>query len=120
MTKKKDEHIEDVDTINVREKMTCGGFVYNFYYHCFSCCWYVRENEGLGVCYNCKNPERKPCTYSCGSYVSRQQMRHYMAVLLAHIRWREDDMYIHYSPDGDEAVEAMKFAFKYMKVFSKL
>ena len=90
---------------------------------CGNCCWfYAEDTYGYGFC-PFRFGEVQRCDEQCGvdeHFVSKKQMRHYMAVLLQEIRWLDDDMYIHYAPDGDEEVEAIKFACKYMKTFSNL
>ena len=100
---------------------------------CGNCCWFYGEmTDGEGFCAELKGAwtDMIRCNMSCralregkeGNYafVSRREMRHHMAVLLQQARWLDDDMFIHYAPDGDELTDAVKFAYKYMKVFSKL
>ncbi len=55
-------------------------------------------------------------------YVSREEMRHHMAVLLQANRYRRDDNVpaIYKMPNPTELGKAIDFAIKYMKVFSKL
>ena len=50
-------------------------------------------------------------------YVSREEMRHHMAVLLQYHRADENMNYRF--PGGEALEEAVAFAYKYMKVFSK-
>ena len=89
---------------------------------CGNCCWFCFEDAyGEGQCYGEDDSAAVMCDKpACDLYVSRQEMRHHMAVLLLHKRWLDDDMFIHYAPDGDEAAEAIEFAYRYMKIFSKL
>ena len=91
---------------------------------CGNCCWFYGEmTDGEGICAVCDILENGVCcSDGCKTdgFVSRQEMRHHMAVLLQDIRWDEDQDFIHYAPDGDEATKAKKFAYKYMKTFSEL
>ena len=91
---------------------------------CGNCCWFYAEDmDGWGFCACQKNRviDMEHCSDMCeDDFVSREEMRHHMAVLLQSIRWDEDMEFIHYSPDGDEETAAKKFAYKYMKMFSKL
>lgn len=90
---------------------------------CGECCWFYGEmTDGEGFC-PFRFGEMPRCDEACrkpSEFVSREKMRHYQAVLLVQKRWMDDDMFIHYAPDGDEVSEAIDFAVKYMKVFSKL
>ena len=93
---------------------------------CGNCCWFCFEDAyGEGQCVEVGDDGypmmATMCNcHACEMFVSRQEMRHHMAVLLLHKRWLDDDMFIHYAPDGDEAAEAIEFAYRYMKIFSKL
>ena len=59
------------------------------------------------------------CNYhACEKYVSRQEMRHHMAVLLQY--HRADEGMNYRFPGGDALEEAVVFAYRYMKVFNKL
>lgn len=55
-------------------------------------------------------------------YVSRKEMRHHMAVFLQWERYNKTPRHqlICRVPSNSDMDEAMKFAYKYMKVFSKL
>jgi len=89
---------------------------------CGGCCWFCFEQmDGEGQC-----PTGDGCwTFTncgvdaCNSYVSREQMRHYMAVLLQATRFCKDPT-LYYMPKSNDIIEAQAFAYKYMKVFSKL
>ena len=91
---------------------------------CGGCCWFYGEMTcGYGFCAHTPFTEFLPCDGKCrvqSEFISREEMRHHMAVLLQDIRWNEDTEFIRYSPDGDEATKAKKFAYKYIKTFSKL
>ena len=92
---------------------------------CGNCCWFCFEDtDGEGQCMRvgyhgslygaftyCGTP---PCKH----YVSRQEMRHHMDVLLAVKYWFEGNHYHNVSPH--EIHEALAFAYKYMKTFSEL
>jgi hypothetical protein len=58
---------------------------------------------------------------NCG-FVSRKEMRHHMAVLLQWERYMSDrsELTLYRAPSLADRNKAMKFAYKYMKVFSKL
>lgn len=90
---------------------------------CGECCWfYAEDTYGYGVC-PFRFAEVKDCEQPCEvpmKYVSRKKMRHHMAVLLRQKRWMDDDMFIHYAPDGDDVSEAIEFAYNYIKIFSEL
>ena len=92
---------------------------------CGNCCWFCCETtDGDGCCF-IDYPEITRCdepANECYAFVSREEMRHHMAVLLQHNRWRRSEL-----PPGQnrrvdpfEVGDAIDFAVKYMKVFSKL
>ena len=98
---------------------------------CGNCAWFYGEmTDGTGFCaclkgsiefVNCADP----CDMCDNNYVSRQQMRHHLAVILQAERWHNainntKNYNIVYIPDPKEFQEAVQFAFRYMKVFSKL
>lgn len=89
---------------------------------CGTCCWFKHEDtDGWGMCYKSETYEpvycgAKPC--ADGDYVPNQAMRHYLAVLLWHNRWRRgngDRM-----QDPKEVGKAIDFAVDYCKTFMKL
>ena len=87
---------------------------------CGGCCWFFFEaSDGYGDCAN----EHQTIHYcgenGCGKYVSREQMRHHVAVLLQATRWIEDSANRR-MPTAKDYSEAIAFAYKYMKRFSKL
>lgn len=91
--------------------------------YCGECCWFYGEDTyGYGFC-----PFRFAETHECGQkcevplkYVSKEEMRHHMAVLLQFNRYRRDDESIYRCPNPTEIGEAIDFAYRYMKVFSIL
>jgi len=93
---------------------------------CGNCCWFYDEmTDGDGFCIMQKG-EIDDLMY-CGSkccdlFVSRQEMRHHMAVLLQANRYRRDDHVpsIYRMPDPKELVKAIDFAYNYIKIFSNL
>lgn len=89
---------------------------------CGECCWFYAEDAyGYGMC-----PFRfgvimecdQTCDVEC-EYVSKAMMRHHMAVLLQLTRHEEDPIN-HLSPWYEEKEDAIRFAYRYMKVFSEL
>ena len=91
--------------------------------YCGNCCWFHGETtDGEGLCaYNplfdlfsnrCSSP-------ACADYISRQEMRHHIAVLL---QWRRvvENPLIHRLADYSDVEKAQRFSYRYMKVFSKL
>ena len=93
--------------------------------YCGECCWfYAEDTYGCGAC-----PFRFADICECGGlcdkpeeFVSKEQMRHYQAVLLQANRYRRDDNVpaIYKMPNQKEFGEAIDFAVKYIKVFSNL
>lgn len=92
---------------------------------CGACCWFCYEDtDGWGQCMIQKECDGMHCSDMCTSeeYVSRDQMRHYMAVLLQANRYRRDDHVPawHRMPHPTDLGKAIDFSYKYMKVFGKL
>ena len=92
---------------------------------CGNCCWFFFEDAyGEG---ECAETDDDGCTmtatmcnfHACEKYVSRRDMRHHMAVLLQMSRYEKDPL-SHLSPWYIEKDNAIKFAYRYMKVFGKL
>lgn len=92
---------------------------------CGNCCWFYAEvTDGDGFCANLF-AEMTYCEDECSipsEYVSKEQMRHYMAVLLQANRYRRDNHVpaIYKMPDPKELGRAIDFSYKYMKVFREL
>ncbi len=92
---------------------------------CGCCCWFYGEDTyGYGSC-----PFQFAVTRECGNpcnieseYVSKEQMRHYLAVLLQANRYRRDNNVpaIYRMPRPKETGKAIDFAYKYIKIFSHL
>ena len=90
---------------------------------CGGCCWFKFEDtDGWGQCVRQDICDSMNCSDLCTTdeYVSNKTARHYMAVMLQHTRWLNDHEYLRYAPNGDELDEAIAFAYKYIKTFSKL
>ena len=92
---------------------------------CGECCWFYGEDtDGWGQCINQDLCDSMNCSDICTTdkYVSKKEMRHHMAVLLQFNRYRRDDHVpaIYRMPKQGEIGKAIDFAYKYMKVFSKL
>ena len=98
---------------------------------CGNCAWFYGEmTDGDGFCACLKGSvEFVNCADMCDMredhFVSRQEMRHYMAVLLQAERWYSaindpKNYNVVYVPNPAEYRKAIMFAYKYMKVFSKL
>jgi hypothetical protein len=91
---------------------------------CGECCWfYAEDTDGYGLC-PLALMETKRCDEPCtnGKIVSREVMRHHMAVLLQANRYRRDDHVpaVYRMPDPKELGRAIDFAVEYMRVFSNL
>ena len=97
-----------------KEEKCCGG-----------CCWFYGEDTyGYGCC-PFKFADVRQCEEPCEAgehFVSKKQMRHYMAVLLQANRYRRDPNVpaIHKMPRPTELGQAIDFAVKYMEIFSEL
>lgn len=94
---------------------------------CGDCCWFAFEcTDGDGTCFTNENEYLDSARWCsdppCKGYVSRQEMRHHMAVLIQANRYRRDQNVpsIYRMPNPTELGKAIDFAVKYMKVFSKL
>ena len=91
--------------------------------YCGECCWlYGEDTYGYGTC-PFRFAELQRCSDKCPIaeyYVSKKDMRHYMAVLLQFNRYRRDNERIYRCPNPTEIGEAIDFAVRYIKVFSEL
>ena len=93
--------------------------------YCGECCWfYAEDTYGYGCC-PFQFADVKECGGKCGvpvKYVSKEQMRHHLAVLVQTNRYRRDDNVpaIYKMPRPKEIGEAIDFAVDYVKVFSNL
>lgn len=106
--------------------------------YCGNCCWFCFEDtDGWGQCMLGNVMEGwgtdldptfgyiTKCDYTCDNcskYVSIQEMRHHMAVLLQWERYMSDrsDLSLYRAPSITDRNKAMAFAYRYMKVFNKL
>ena len=90
---------------------------------CGECCWfYAEDTYGYGCC-PFRFAEVKDCEQPCEvplKYISKEQMRHHMAVLLQFNRYRRDNEGIYVCPNPTEIGNAIDFAYNYMKIFSEL
>lgn len=91
---------------------------------CGNCCWfYAEDTYGYGCC-PFQFGEVGRCENKCVAdehFVSKDEMRHHRAVLLQYRRWNNSPCEINiYRPSLKDIDNAMKFASKYMKVFSNL
>jgi hypothetical protein len=91
---------------------------------CGECCWfYAEDTDGYGLC-PLELFESKRCDEPCtnGEFVSKERMRHHMAVLLQANRYRRDDNVppIYRMPNPKELGQAIDFAVRFMKVFGEL
>ena len=91
---------------------------------CGNCCWfYAEDTYGYGSCPFCFGDVKECSDYACkDNFISRQQMRHHLAVLLQFNRYRRDqhDPPLYRIPDPKEIGEAIDFAYRYIKTFSEL
>ena len=90
--------------------------------YCGECCWFYGEDTwGYGSC-PFRFAELQQCSDKCPiteKYVSKEDMRHYQAVLLQANRYRRDSS-IYRMPDPKELGKAIDFAYRFIKVFSEL
>lgn len=91
---------------------------------CGECCWFYGEmTDGMGFCAK-KRGEQIDYAYcgsrcNIGAFVSRDDMRHHMAVMLQAIRFGHNP-WDHRCPEGDSVPDAIKFGYDYIKTFNKL
>ena len=92
---------------------------------CGLCCWfYAEDTYGYGAC-PFQFAEVRECGQPCNrpsDFVSREQMRHHIAVLTQANRYRRDPHVpaIYRMPDPKQLGEAIDFAVKYVKTMSDL
>ena len=88
---------------------------------CGNCCWFCFEDAyGEGQCYGEDDSAAVMCDKpACDLYVSRQEMRHHMAVLLQFNRYYFKVGGQKCPKMGDVKV-AIDYMHKYFKVFNKL
>ena len=88
---------------------------------CGGCCWfYAEDHYGYGGCTH-QFAEIRKCDNECNvdKYVSREDMRHHLAVLLQHKRWFHATNGL-MPIDFDGIEKAIDFAVDYIKTFNKL
>ena len=90
---------------------------------CGSCCWFKHEDtDGFGVCYR-QYPDHIPYCGDdpCKEYVSNQEARHHVAVLIQANRYRRDPHVpaIYRMSRPVELGRAIDFAVKYIKTHMK-
>ena len=91
---------------------------------CGCCCWYYAEDTyGYGACpydFGVTKECGKRC--STGEFVSKEQMRHYLAILVQANRYRRDQHVpsIYRMPNPTELGKAIDFSVRYIKEFSQL
>ena len=93
--------------------------------YCGECCWfYAEDTDGWGLCGKQILCDSMNCSDLCtnGTFISREHMRHYQAVLLQANRYRRDDHVpsIYRMPDPKELGKAIDFAYEFIRIFSKL
>jgi len=90
---------------------------------CGCCCWfYAEDTYGYGCC-PFQFGEVVECDKGCTQtkeFVSKKQMRHYMAVLLKYMRDKKAGCFNGEAKWPDQLDNPIEFAFKYMKIFSNL
>lgn len=91
---------------------------------CGECCWFYGEDTyGCGVC-PFQFAELRTCDEPCNinKFISKQQMRRYLAVLTQANRYRRDRHVpaIYKMPNLKDLGEAIDFAIKYVKTFNEL
>ena len=94
---------------------------------CGSCCWFKYEDtDGNGMCvsrYNEYLSNPRHCSDgACKGYVSVEEMRHHVAVLIQANRWRRDQNVpsIYRMVNQKEFGRAIDFAIDYIKTFMEL
>lgn len=90
---------------------------------CGNCSWFYAETtDGSGLCIvQTEWPYRECGGAACEYFVSRQEMRHHLAVLRQLNRWRRDDHFpsIYKMPDVKEIGVAIDKACDYIKRYSE-
>lgn len=90
---------------------------------CGNCCWMFGEDIfGNGMCTKIF-AKLVNCADSCheGHFLCREQMRHYLAVLIQHNRWRRDDNVPNSRKpvNSTELGKAIDFAIDYIKTMKE-
>ena len=92
---------------------------------CGNCCWNLYEcSDGYGTCLHEYPFHVTKCDDVCtnGKYVSNEEKRHYLAVLLQYNRWILDEgtPFIRKKPNYSEITKAIDFAVQYIKQIEKI
>lgn len=117
VNKNKDEDLEP-----------CSMFVEKEDKYCEDCCWFANiDDKGYGNCahYACKAKEQMPihANYNaCNNFVSNEDARHNVAILVQHNRWRKDQNVppIYHPVDVIELGNAIDFACNFIKTYMEL
>ena len=99
--------------------------------YCGDCCWfYCEQSDGEGFCILRKGEyaDIVGCDVKCtevfdsSQFVSREEMRHHIAVLIQANRYRRDRHVpsIYGMPNPIELGKAIDFSVKFLKSFGKL
>lgn len=100
--------------------------------YCGNCCWFLHEDtDGQGICakhyWNEPEDGEDPAFSFCGrgackDFISREEKRHLMAVLIHHNLWRRDNN-VPNSRKMDNATEigkAIDFVIDYIKTIDQI
>lgn len=90
--------------------------------YCGGCCWFRDEDVfGIGNCYNIDRCMHYSDQCKTDEYVSNEECRHHIAVLIQANRYRRDPHVpaIYRMPAPKELGKAIDFAVKYLKTFDK-
>lgn len=92
---------------------------------CGACCWFrFEDTDGWGECPHQDLPDVMNCADMCTTdqFISKEDMRHYVAVLRQANRYRRDDNVpsIYKMPNPTELGKAIDFACEYIKTNSEV
>lgn len=89
--------------------------------YCGNCAWfYAEDTYGFGGCTH-QFAVIRNCEYKCNvdKFVSREEMRHHLAVLTRLLRWTRDKEHRH-PVSWEDIMKAIEFAIDYIKTYNKL
>lgn len=88
---------------------------------CGNCCWMFAEcTDGDGCCAKHYFDITPNCSSDvCNDYVSNEEKRHYLSVILSLIRWTRDKEN-HRPLEWEEIMNALEFAYRYIKTFEQM
>lgn len=114
------EHINGMNSSMTQDKLSYQNKLRKDERYCGNCCWMVGEGMCAKILDHWVNCSDK--CYKKELFTSRKAMRHYLAVLIQHNRWRRDnDTPNSRKPvDARELGKAIDFAVDYCKTFMKL